>query len=242
MNPEILKLARALDVEPARLAYLAEVDQSDVRRFREQVTTTLFDANRVALERMALASRLLPAPVLARIAEKVFGPLLCARIAGLVDVSRGIDVAKRLSPRFLASVAAELDPRRATAIITRIPLPTVLAVARELAAREDWITLGRFVGHLPDDTVRRSIGLLDSAGLLHTAYVLDDKTRVDHVLSLLPGDQLPKLVRAAAIDESLWEPAVDLLAHLKEARRAAVRPLLDELPEELRRRVQATIE
>ncbi|MBB4685893.1 hypothetical protein [Amycolatopsis jiangsuensis] len=241
MNPEILKLARALDVDAARLGYLAEVDEADVRRLREQVTTTLFDANVVVLERMALASRLLPAPVVAKIAEKVFGPLLCARIAGLVDVSRGIDVAKRLSPQFLASVAAELDPRRATAIIVRIPLPTVLAVARELAGREDWITLGRFVGHLPDETVRRSVGLLDDAGLLRTAYVLDDKARVDHVLSLLPEGRLAQLVRAAAADESLWEPALDLLGHLDEARRAAVRPLLGELPEELRARVQATI-
>ncbi|GAA3544888.1 hypothetical protein GCM10022222_30710 [Amycolatopsis ultiminotia] len=241
MNPEILKLARALGVDPERLGYLADVDESDVRLLREQVTTTLFDANLVVLERMALASRLLPAPVVAKIAEKVFGPLLCARIAGLVDVSRGVDVAKRLPPKFLASVAAELDPRRATAIITRVPLSTVLAVASELAGREDWITLGRFVGHLPDETVRRSIDLLDDVGLLRTAYVLDDKNRVDHVLSLLPASRLPELVRAAAADPSLWEPTLDLLAHLGETRRATVRPLLGELPEELRARAQATI-
>ncbi|WP_033290300.1 hypothetical protein [Amycolatopsis jejuensis] len=241
MNPEILKLARVLDVAPERLGYLADVDQGEVRLLREQVTTTLFDANVVVLERMALASRLLPAPIVAKIAEKVFGPLLCARIAGLVDVSRGIDVAKRLSPKFLASVAAEIDPRRATAIITRIPVPTVVAVAEELTRREDWITLGRFVGHLPDDTVRRCIGLLDDAGLLHTAYVLDDKDRADHVLGLLADGRLTDLVRTAAADESLWEPALDVLAHLGEARRAAVRPLLDELPDGLRARVQAMI-
>ncbi|MGW7536660.1 hypothetical protein [Amycolatopsis sp. NPDC054798] len=241
MNPEILKLARVLDVDPARLDYLADVDQGEVRLLREQVTTTLFDANLVVLERMALASRLLPAAVTAKIAEKVFGPLLCARIAGLVDVSRGVDVAKRLSPKFLASVAAELDPRRATSIITRIPVATVVAVAEELTRREDWITLGRFVGHLPDDTVRRCVGLLGDAGLLHTAYVLDDRSRIDHVLSLLGDDRLPALVRTAAADESLWVPTLDVLAHLNEARRATVRPLLDELPEELRARAEAAL-
>ncbi|WP_328606719.1 hypothetical protein OG943_43640 [Amycolatopsis sp. NBC_00345] len=241
MNPEILKLARVLGVEPERLAYLAEVDVADLRLFREQATTTLFDANLVVLERMALASRLLPAPLIAKIAEKVFGPLLCARIAGLVDVSRGVDVAKRLPPRFLAEVAAELDPRRATSIITRIPIDTVLAVARELTRRQDWITLGRFVGHLPDPTVRRSLSLLDDAALLRTAYVLDDKTRIDHVMGLLPEGRLPGLIRAAAADETLWEPALDVLSHLGEARRAAVLPLLDELPEGLRARAQATM-
>ena len=41
---------------------------------------------------MALAARVVPVGVLAKIAEKVFGPLLCARIAGLVDVGRGVDL------------------------------------------------------------------------------------------------------------------------------------------------------
>ena len=57
---EILKLARVLDVEPARLAYLARVDADDLQAFRDQVTDTLFDANAAALQRMALAARVVP--------------------------------------------------------------------------------------------------------------------------------------------------------------------------------------
>ncbi len=238
---EILKLARVLDVEPARLAYLARVDADDLQAFREQVTDTLFDAHVAVLQRMALAARLIPGPVLAKIAEKVFGPLLCARIAGLVDVSRGVDVAKRLHPRFLAEVAADLDPRRASAIIARIPLDTVVAVATELARREDWITLGRFVGHLPDETVRRSLEIIDDPGLLRIAFVLDDKRRIDHVIGLLPEGRLGRIITAAGADEDLWAPALDLLSHLSEARLATVSPLLDALPEGLRERAQATI-
>jgi hypothetical protein len=238
---EILKLARVLDVEPERLEYLARVDADDLKAFREQVTDTLFDANIAVLQRMALAARLLPGGVLAKIAEKVFGPLLCARIAGLVDVARGVDVAKRLHPRFLAEVAAELDPRRASAIITRIPLDTVLAVAAELARKEDWITLGRFVGHLPDPTVRRALEQIDDAGLLRIAFVLDDKSRIDHVVGLLPADRLGGLLTAAGRDEDLWTPALDLLTHLSEPRRATLKPLLGGLPSGLRERAQATI-
>ena len=238
---EILKLARVLDVEAERLEYLARVDADDLRAFREQVTDALFDAHVSVLQRMALAARLLPAPVLAKIAETVFGPLLCARIAGLVDVGRGVDVAKRLQPRFLAEVAADLDPRRASAIISRIPLDTVVAVATELARREDWITLGRFVGHLPDDTVRRCLGVIDDPGLLRIAFVLDDKKRVDPVIGLLPEGRLGRIITVAGTDENLWTPALDLLGHLRETRRAAVVPLLDALPEGLRERAQATI-
>lgn len=238
---EILKLARVLDVEPGRLDYLARVDAGDLQAFREQVTDTLFDANIAVLQRMALAARLLPGGVLAKIAEKVFGPLLCARIAGVVDVARGVDVAKRLHPRFLAEVAAELDPRRASAIISRIPLDTVLAVAQELARKEDWITLGRFVGHLPDPTVRRALDEIDDPGLLRIAFVLDDKSRIDHVLGLLPAHRLGRLITAAGADEDLWIPALDLLGHLSDPRRATLEPMLGALPDGFRERAQATI-
>nr|WP_225957315.1 hypothetical protein [Amycolatopsis lexingtonensis] len=236
-----MKLARVLDVEHERLEYLARVDADDLKAFREQVTDTLFDANIAVLQRMALAARLLPGAVLAKIAEKVFGPLLCARIAGLVEVSRGVDVAKRLHPRFLAEVAADLDPRRASAIISRIPLDTVLAVAAELASREDWITLGRFVGHLPDPTVRRALEQIDDPGLLRIAFVLDDKNRIDHVVGLLPAHRLGRLITAAGTDEDLWDPALDLLTHLSDERRATLAPMLGGLPEGLRERAQATI-
>src|SRR3954451_375741 len=203
---EILKLARVLGVEPTRLEYLARVDADDLQAFRAQLTDTLSDANIAVLQRMALAARLLPGGILAKIAEKVFGPLLCARIAGVVDVARGVDVAKRLHPRFLAEVAAELDPRRASAIITRIPLDTGLAVAAELASKEDWITLGRFVGHLPDPTVRQALERIDDPSLLRIAFVPDDKRRIDHVVGLLPAGRLGGLVTAASADVDLWTP------------------------------------
>jgi hypothetical protein len=238
---EILKLARVLGTSPERLAYLERVDAAELQVFREQVTDTLFDANLAVLERMAMASRLLPSPVLAKIAEKVFGPLLCARIAGLVDVSRGVEVAKRLKTPFLTDVAAELDPRRASAIITKIPLDTVVAVAGELVRREDWITVGRFVGHLPDPTVRACLDIIGDAALLRIAFVLDDKDRLDHVVSLLPEDRFRRLLRVAVDDKDLWAPALDLLTHLSEERVAQWHHLISELPPGLRDEVIETL-
>ncbi|HET6287772.1 MAG TPA: hypothetical protein VFG15_13620 [Amycolatopsis sp.] len=238
---EILKLARVLGTTPERLSYLETVDAAELQTFREQVTDTLFDANRAALERMAMASKLVPSPILAKIAEKVFGPLLCARIAGLVDVSRGVDVAKRLKPPFLADVAAELDPRRASAIIARIPLDTVVAVAGELVRREDWITVGRFVGHLPDPVVRRALDVIGDGALIRIAFVLDDKGRIDHVLGLLSEARFRGLLRVAAADEDLWPPVLDLLTHLSEKRVEQWSSLLGELPPALRLRVEETL-
>ncbi|KAA9165486.1 hypothetical protein FPZ12_005265 [Amycolatopsis acidicola] len=192
-DAEIRKLARVLGAPPERFAYLRDVPPDDLRRFREQVTSALFDAHLGVLERMAGASKLLPSPLLAKMAERVFGPLLSARIAGLVEVSRGVDISKRLSPAFLADVAAELDPRRASGIIAGIPRPVVSAVAKELARREDWITIARFVDHLPDSTIKASIDVVPDHALPQVAAMLDDPARIADIARLLPPHRLAAL-------------------------------------------------
>ncbi|GHF79906.1 hypothetical protein FHX82_005829 [Amycolatopsis bartoniae] len=181
---EIRKLARVLGAPPERFAYLRDVPVADLRLLRDQVTSALFDAHLGALERMAGASKLLPSPLLAKLAEKVFGPLLSARIAGLVDVSRGVDIAKRLSPGFLADVAAELDPRRAAGIIAGMPAPVVVRVARELARRQDWITIARFVDTLPEATIVASLEVIPEGALPRVAEMLDDPARVHYIEDL----------------------------------------------------------
>ncbi|WP_232376565.1 hypothetical protein [Amycolatopsis aidingensis] len=234
---EVLKLSRLLKTPPERLDFLERVHPDDLRRFREQATDLLFDGNLGVLRRMAAASRLLPGPVLARIAERVFGPALCARVAGLVDVPRGVEVARRLHPGFLADVAAELDPRRASEIISGIPAPTVAEVAGELVGREDWITLGRFVGHLPEPAVAASLARIPDAALLRIAFVIDDKDRIDHVIALLPDERFAGLARAAA-EHDLWPEALDLLTHLGEPARNRLTGAVATLDPDLR--AQAT--
>jgi len=193
-DTEIRKIARVLGVPPERFGYLRDVPEADLRRLRDQVTTTLFDAHLDVLERMAGASKLLPNPLLAKLAEKVFGPLLAARIAGLVDIGKGVDIAKRLPPAFLADVAAELDPRRAAGIIAGLPEPVVVKVADELARREDWITIARFVDTLPESAIVASLDVIPDHGLPQVAEMLDDPARVAYIVDLLPGhraDTLP---------------------------------------------------
>ena len=81
------------------------------------MTETLYDADGGSLGRLAAASRLLPAGLTATIGQRAFGPLLSARLAGLLDPDRAVDVAAKLPPPFLADVAIELDPRRASELI-----------------------------------------------------------------------------------------------------------------------------
>ena len=118
-RPEVLKLARLLQRDPDTLAYLDGVPEPDLRALRELVTERLFSAQGQALSRLASASKLLPTGLAATIGERTFGPLLCARVAGLLEPSRAVDVAAKLPTPFLADVAIELDPRRAHDVIGR---------------------------------------------------------------------------------------------------------------------------
>jgi hypothetical protein len=215
---EVLKLARLLDVPEVRLAYLEAVPPADLRKFRERATDRLYDADGHALARVAAASRLLPAQVSATIGQRAFGPLLCARIAGRLDPGRGVEMASRLPPDFLADVAVELDPRRAIDVIVRIPTVQIVEVAGELIRRGEYVAMGRFVGHLSDESITAALAVIDDESLLRICFVLEAKQRLSHVAGLLPDERVAGLIGAAA-DADLWPEALDLLSNLPDARR-----------------------
>ena len=113
---EVAKIARVLGVEVARLGYLERLAVDDLRALRDRLSNALYDDTRPMLTRVAAGSRLLPGGTVARIGEKVFGAMLCARIAGLLPPPRALEVALRMPDGFLAEVSAQLDPRSAAAL------------------------------------------------------------------------------------------------------------------------------
>lgn len=212
---EILRLARLLRKQPAELAFLLEVDDADLRVFRDQVTESLFDAHSGVIRRLGSASKLLPNPIIAKIGASVFGPLLCARIAGEIEPAKASDVARRLPVEFLADVAVELDPRRVDRIIPQIPTDTIVAVAVVLAERADWITLGRFVGHLPEEKIAACLNRLDDVHLLRTAFAVDDVSAVATVIDLISSERLTSLLVAAS-QEQLWPTLLGIAERLRD--------------------------
>jgi hypothetical protein len=218
---EILKLARLLQREPDELAYLEAVPLDDLEALREQTTEVMWQANGAALGRLAAASKLLPAALTATISERAFGPLLSARMAGLLEPERAVDVATKLPIPFLADVAILLDPRRATALIALIPPDQTADVTRELVRRGEYVTLGRFVGHLGDEAITAAVAVMDDATLLRVGFVLEDKDRLEWLVGLLPTERLGRVVEAAA-EHGLWLEALDLLGHLSPAQRLGI--------------------
>ena len=215
---EILKLARVLGAEPEDLSYLQGVAPQDLRDLREQVTVAMFEADRQLLQRVAAVTKLVPAKLAAAIAERAFGPLLCARVTGLLEPSRAVDIAARLATDFLADLAVELDPRRASRVIAEIPPEQVAEITSELAEREELIAMGGFVGHLPEAALRAALDALDDETLLLTAYVVEAKANLAPLVELLPPERLETIIRTAA-ELDLWPEALDVLGHVSERQR-----------------------
>ncbi len=194
---EVRKLAQILGREPATVAYLEQVPLEDLRRLREQVTEVLWSADGHALSRLAAASRLLPVGVSATITQRAFGPLLTARMAAELEPGRAVDVATKLPPSFLADVAIELDPRRASEVIAQIPPDHIAGVTRELVAREEYVTMGRFVGHLSDDALAAALSAMDDRGLLEVLLVLEEPDRLEAVIASLPVQRRGEVAQRA---------------------------------------------
>jgi hypothetical protein len=164
----------------------------------------------------------LPIGLIATIAEKAFGPLVSARIAGLLEPSLAVEVAARLPPAFLADVATELDPRRASDVIAKMPAGQIAAVTRELVRRDEHVTMGRFVGHLSDESLVAAMDEMNDRVLLQATFVLEEQERLDHLVRLLPDRRLASILDTAAAGELPLE-ARDLLEHVPVASRARPR-------------------
>lgn len=216
---EILKLARLLACPPGDLGYFSELDPQDIRDLREQVSGVLFDADRHMLGRVAAASRLLPSKLTAAIGESVFGPVLCARITGVLDPHRAVDIAGRLSAGFLADVAEHLDPQRASRVIAELPPAQIADVARQLVRREQFIVMGAMVGHLSKAATLAALEVVDDASLLRTAYVVESKGSLGSLVALISPERLQEIIRTAS-DEGLWSEALDVMKHVSDHQRA----------------------
>lgn len=226
---EVLKLARLLDIDAHELSYLSGLPSTEVRGLRERATDRLF-TSAPGLASAAAAAKLIPSGLVATIAQRAFGPMLCARAAGGADTGKAIDVAKRLPTEFLADVAVHLDPRRTAAIIAEVPAEIVVPVAQELGVRREHVTMGRFLAFVPDHGIAAAIGALDDETMLRTAFVLEHKERLDHAIGLLPPERLPGIIDTAARLE-LWSEAFDLLGHVSDERLGPIAEVVADLPE-----------
>jgi hypothetical protein len=216
---EIAKLARLLGLDsPEPLAYLAQVPASELRDYRDGVIDLLYEDNRATLQRAADVARLLPARTLAKVGERALGPLICARLTGLLDPHRAAEISQHFSIDFLVRLAAEMDPRRAVEVVTSLTPDRVQAIALAMAARGEHVAMGRFVAHLDRRALAACIAELTDEDLLRIAFVLEGKERLDEVFELVGLQRMKRMIDGAD-SMGLDEEAQDLLDHLSARQR-----------------------
>jgi hypothetical protein len=225
---EILKLARLLGVPPERLDYLGPAAAKDVRRVRELVTERVFDGDARRLTGLANASKRLPDALVATISQRVFGPLLCARVAGLLDVDQSVDLARRMPESFLADIGTEIDPRRISPVLERLPVEMVVACARDMTAKREYVAMGRFVGYLPDATLRACLEVIGEADLLRIGFVLEGRNSLDRVIALVSDERLEGFA-AAAREAGLEDELLFALERLGAKQRKRLEAVLTDL-------------
>jgi hypothetical protein len=225
---EILKLARTLGVEPEELEMLAAAPAADVRALRERVADDLFAADRALFERAAALAGKVPTGLAATLAQHALGAPLAARTAGLLDARQAADFARRLPPEFLADIAQALDLRQVGDVLPEIRPGQIAAVARVLVAREEWVTMGAFVGLLDDRALDAALVELGPEALLRTGFVMEDKDAIDGILARI-GDGELRTIMAAATEHGLWAEALDLAVHAGDEQRARLAAAAGEL-------------
>ncbi|MGW6426757.1 hypothetical protein ACWF82_29145 [Nocardia sp. NPDC055053] len=199
----ISRLAAALDVPDERLSFLADRPAADIDTFRRLVTGYFFDATTDGLGKILAAVRVLPAPVAAKVATHNDSVLMTAHLASVLDIPRAISVARRLRPEFLARAAAYLDLQRSAELIAGLPVDMSLAVSRELAAREDWLTLGSIIGVATDEQLTACLRGLDADALLHAARTVADPATLERAAAVAAEPLATRLrdIAAVAVDE-----------------------------------------
>lgn len=194
---ELVKLARALDTTPERVAFATSLDHADVRRLREQVVGVLYDEHRAAFQRVATITRLLPTPLNVRIALRAFSPLLAARIAGEMPAEKAAQLANRMPVEYLAESCVHLDPRRAAPLLVRIEPKRVLAVVTELVNRGDYITLGRLLDAATEQLVGDVAATVPDEALLRIGFYAESDSRLTRAVTVLPPERLRSVVHHA---------------------------------------------
>ncbi|WP_406367315.1 hypothetical protein [Streptomyces sp. NBC_01546] len=208
---EAEKAARLVGLEADGLGFLRRLPSADVRRFREQASAALNDGAPEMLDRIAAATKLVPAGIAAAISQKALGPRLAAAVAGRLEASRAADIIAKLPVSFTAESCAHLDPRKIAGIVDRLDEGLVVRIAVVLAERRDHLTMGRFVGHMRDQVLGRILEQVGDTDVLRAGFYVDQPERLPRILELMGDERLASVVRAAAA-AGLWEEALAVAA------------------------------
>jgi len=237
---EVTKLARELDVPETDLLFLAGSSQAELRELRQITSTALFARNEDRVRLLAALSRILPVPMTAKIAELALGPMLSARVAGVLDPREATRLASHLNAGFLASLAPALDPSRVEPIIRGLPDQLVVEVGRLLLKQGEHLTLSRFVSVVDINIAMGVVAGANGRDLLQVALYCDEPAALDSIAQRIPDAMLADIIKAAS-DDNAYDASVSLLTSLSQETCARLVGQIDAVPEHAREELIAAV-
>lgn len=196
---ELERLADELGTDTDRLAGLATADADDLAHLRHQLASGLVAHHAPVFDSFAHASNLVPAALAARITRHVIGPGLAGRMAGSMAGDRAAAIMGHLDTPFLADACRTLSAEAAATLLPAIGDDQVVATTRELAARDDHATLGRFVDAIDDRRLRLVLAALEAPRHLLLAGAATDRgSALDRVIGLLEPPRRAAIIGAGA--------------------------------------------
>jgi hypothetical protein len=241
-HAEIVKIAHLMQQDPAEFEYLAGCDPDTLVELRLKLVELFYGDENSSLKRFAKVGNLLPAGVIASLTRETVGPVLAARIAGFVDPKQAANVVSKLPTDFVVEIATMIDPRRVAPVLGRLNDDTVEALALELIDREEFVTLGQFVGFANEETLRRVFKAAPDDALLQIAFVAEDKDRISVALAPQTDERIASIIKTA-LKNDLWPEAMDLFTQLSDEQYVRVINIAGNLPPaSIDRIISATVE
>lgn len=223
---EVGKLARLLECPEDALTEVGAAGSEELRRLRRSIERRLFDDRREGYRRLARLTGLLPARTVARAAMEGLGPLLAARVVARMESHRVRNVARHVTPAFVADVAPMIDPESVHAIVPYLPTALVRDAALLLLERADFVTLGRFADALSPQALRAVVGAIDDdAALLRTAFFLENRGQLARILHNIDNARIGRVMRSAAQARLLPE-ALFVIEHVTDELKARLADLM----------------
>jgi hypothetical protein len=211
VRAELVRLGRALGVDPDELAYLEPAGSAALRALRPLVLDRLYAGEDALLHRIAAAGRLVPIAINAHITPRAVPPMLAAALVSTLEPERAVKIAARLPAAYLAEAAKVMDPRRIGRLIPVLPLELMITVTRRLVAEQEFVTMGSLVTSLGDAEIRALLPVVADVDLLHLSFHLERKDELDRLATLI-ADRLDGILTAAQ-EHDLWDEALDVVSH-----------------------------
>lgn len=210
---EVARTARLLGVDEDEIDFLEKLDADSLFELRMQLVDVFYEAD-PGLERFAKLANMLPSAVIAKLTVEAVGPLLASRIVGQVDTSQAVNVLKRVPVGFACDVTVETDPRRVEAMFTASPTKIAMAIADELIARKEYVSIGQLIGYVEDDVMRHALDVASDEDVLRASFMAEDKDRIGDGVAMLSDERIKSIMTSAG-KQGMFGEAIDLMSHLE---------------------------